>query len=227
VADVARIDRGGVDADTPFAVITTAFIGDGPDWVDMEAAERDSEQLRRAFEEEFESTVSARYSDINIGRGGDAPAVIVELVVTAWVALVASGKLMKMTREAADEWVRLARTLGVPGKVRRLMDRLTRDHIHLHAVTVEMAALYVIDLVETRTGNTASLVWWEDMAVDPMEWVAAVEGLPATPQRIYTFIVESAGNRYYVVTKADGTVIVDTGHWIPAAWMDYELWRRT
>ncbi len=205
---------------------------------DDEAATRDA--VRDAVKTAFEAEPEVRSRDANSGRGADAGAVIVELLAVGAAVFYGGGKLLKLTRESAEEWSRVARRLDLPTRLSGVVSQLRGSDRAPIAVSWDVAAAIALHHVERATGAETILVWADQLVLQPMEWAGDLEGVESSAERLYFFVIDRLAvvtgellsddrdrarvSRFFVATKADGTIITSAETYIPRDYVDYFFW---
>ena len=184
-------------------------------------------RIRRAIEdayvEEFGASPAMTTRQIEIGRGGDAGAVIAEIV--AWTAfayavVVGPAELIKKGREAIDEYRSWAR------RVSSFVERLRAKGASPAALSPSVAMFVTIADFDKRVGPLTRLVWWDEMVIQQFDWIEDASRLESSTERLYFYVFETERARWYVATKADGFIVSEAETMIPSDYVEYEFWKR-
>jgi hypothetical protein len=172
-----------------------------------------------AYREEFgdEPTVTSR--QVEIGRGGDAGATLVEIAIAvgSGVALFVAPAEITKAIAVYREWGR---------RLRSFVERLRAKETAPIALSANVATMIAIGDLDERAGPVTRLVWWDEIVVQPFEWVADASAFEATAERLYSYVFETERSRWYIVTKADGTVVTEAETMMPRDHVEYAFWRR-
>jgi hypothetical protein len=176
-----------------------------------------------AASEAFGTAPEIDAREINVGRGADAGALLVEIVqaVGLGIALVLGpAELVKRGREAVDEYRLWAR------KVKKFISNIGNRGFPPTMLSPAVALPIVWTDIETRAGPIERLVWWDEIAVQPFDWVDDPSSFEATAERVYFYIFETTRARWYIATKGDGTIVSEVETMIPRDYTEYHFWPR-
>jgi hypothetical protein len=168
-----------------------------------------------------EPSVDAR--EINVGRGGDAAALLLEIAGAVGIAtglVLGPAELVRKVREDVNEYRLWAR------KAKQFVDRLAARG---HKPTILSPALALPVLwteLESTIGPIDRIVWWDEIAIQPFDWVDDPKSFEATAERVYFYVFETASARWFVATKGDGTIVSEAEAMIPTDYIEYDLWRK-
>jgi hypothetical protein len=176
-----------------------------------------------AATEAFGATPEITAREVEIGRGADAGALIMQIAeaVGFGVAVVLGpAELVRKGREALGEYRAWARN------AKRFIDRLRGGDYPPTMLSSNLATAVLVVEVEARVGPITRLVWWDELIVQPFEWVDDPTRFEATAERLYFYVFETQRSRWFVATKGDGTIVSEAETLIPADYIEYALWRR-
>ena len=81
--------------------------------------------------------------------------------------------------------------------------------------------------LEERVGPITRLVWWDEIVIQPFEWVDDPASFEATAERLYFYAFETERSRFFVAKKGAGTIVYEAETLIPADYIEYALWCRS
>src|SRR3954454_10481559 len=110
---------------------------------------------------------------------------IVELASLGLAGLIGTAAVVKRGREAIEEYRSWAR------KWREFVDHLRAGSDPPIAISANLATMVAIAELDERAGPVTRLVWWDEIAVQPFEWVADPTRFDATAERIYSYVFET------------------------------------
>jgi hypothetical protein len=176
-----------------------------------------------AAAEAFGTELSVDAREINVGRGGDAGALLLEIAGAVGIAtglVLGPAELVRKVREGVNEYRRWAR------KAKQFVDRLAAQG---HKPTILSPALALPVLwteLESRIGPIYRLVWWDEIVIQPFEWVEDPTSFEATAERVYFYVFETSHSRWFLATKGDGTIVTEVETMVPDDYIEYDLWQR-
>ncbi len=190
----------------------------------FEEAREDADDARSAAREGFGFDVDVHAEAIDAGRGGAEVALLLTLSVTGIIALATISP--KEATKNLTEWAREVGRLRLAERLRTTMIALGSAGYRVRALSLDAAAWLALDMVKEQTGQTPELIWWDDMPLDPRDWMGPPEYLTSTAERLYFFIIDTDDERSFVVMKSDGEIVGTYRQWLPRDWMELNMWRR-
>jgi hypothetical protein len=200
----------------PLSFYTGGRTGSGP-----EDGERQRRTVIDAAEEVFGHPVVVVSRTINIGRGGDAGGLLVQIAELAGLGitvLLGPAELVRRGREAIDEYRGWARN------ARSFVQRLRESEDPPYALSANLATMVAIAELEESAGPVTRLLWWDEIVVQPFDWVTDETRFDRTAERIYFYVFETEHARWFVVTKGNGAIVSARETVIPNDYMEYSLW---
>jgi hypothetical protein len=204
-------------------ILPLSFNRGGPGGSGPEDGERQRQTVIRAATEAFGSAAPITSRTINVGRGGDAGGLLVQIAELAGLGigiLLGPAELVRRGRDAIDEyrgWARSARSF-----VRQLRESEDPPLV----LSANLATMVAIAELEERAGPVTQLVWWNEILVQPFEWVPDERRFDRTAERVYSYVFETERSRWYIVTKGDGSLVSEIETMIPGDYVEYQFWRR-
>lgn len=186
-----------------------------------EDGERQRQTVIRAATEAFGAEIPITSRKINIGRGGDAGGLLIQIAELAGLGigvLLGPAEIVKRGREAIDEyggWARKARSF-----VQKLRDSEDRPMV----LSANLATMVAIADLDERAGPVTRLLWWDEIVVQPFDWVSDETRFDRTAERIYFYVFETEHARWFIVTKGDGSIVAEQETVIPGGYIEYSLW---
>lgn len=181
--------------------------------------------VRSVLEGELGDGLELEVRSVMVGRGWDAVDILLSIGGAALTVFYGGARLHKEHRAAVEEWQRIARDLGLPERWRRVLARLRDLHRPVSAISLEIGALLALDYVDDRAGARARLVWWDEVALSPMEWGGHEESITSSAERLYYFVLDAADGRWFLAMKGDGTITDQVRAWRPRSWDEYGMWQ--
>ena len=158
---------------------------------------------------------------INVGRGGDAGGLLIQIVELAGLGigiLLGPPELVKRGRDAIDEYRGWAR------KALAFVRKLREGEDPPRVLSANLATMVAIAELDERAGPVTKLLWWDEIVVQPFDWVKDEARFDRTAERIYFYVFETERARWYIVTKGDGSVVSESETVVPTDFMAYSLW---
>jgi hypothetical protein len=186
-----------------------------------EDGERQRQAVIRAATEAFGFAVPITSREIEIGRGADAGGLLIQIAELAGLGigvLLGPAEIVKRGRDAIDEYRGWAR------KARSFVQRLRDSEDAPHVLSANLATMVAIADLDERAGPVTRLLWWDEIVVQPFEWVTDETLFDRTAERIYFYVFETERARWYIVTKGNGFVVSERETMIPTDYMKYSLW---
>jgi hypothetical protein len=153
-----------------------------------EDGERQRQTVIRAAKEAFGSDVPVTSRQIDVGRGADAGALLVEIVELAAVGftvLIGPAEIVKRGRDAIEEYRGWAR------RARSFVQRLRESEDPPVVLSANLATMVAIAELDERAGPVTRLLWWDEIIVQPFEWVSDEARFDRTAERIYFYVFET------------------------------------
>lgn len=122
------------------------------------------------------------------------------------------------TSAALDWWRRQLRFEGVEDA---LVGATQDPDAPPFAMSPDLAAMIALRHVEREDGGAARLAWWDEVVIDRFDMFDG-DGLEQSPERIYFFVVDYAGDRTFISMRADGPIIAKVTTILPGGWMEYQ-----
>ena len=184
---------------------------------------RRRQEVAAAAMDAFGSAPEIDAREVDIGRGADAGAIVIQIVEALGIGVavvLGPAELVKKGRESLDEYRSWAKN------AKRFVDRLRQNRHQPKMLSANLATAVLITELEARVGPIDRLVWWDEVVVQPFEWVADATSFEATAERLYFYVFETARSRWFVATKGEGTIVTEAETMIPADYTEFGLWRR-